>query len=132
MEHEGPAVKCNVSVTCPMYGGRSDVTIILPDQEDPTIVDQGSSSWNKARCIDAMKNKNICDLGTIHIKPTLICLDAAGMPTGSGPNVTGTSGGTIVTVGVGAGTGDYYFNGAEEGTGGFGGGSGDFAGGSGI
>ncbi|UQA60211.1 hypothetical protein [Polyangium aurulentum] len=42
------------------------------------------------------------------------------MPDGSGPDVSGPTGGTLVTVGVGAGTGDYYFQG-EGGAGGAGG-----------
>ncbi|MDC3984756.1 hypothetical protein [Polyangium jinanense] len=50
--------------------------------------------------------------------PALICLDGAG--TSNGPDYTGPTGGTLVTIGVGVGTGDYWFD-EEEGAGGEGG-----------
>ncbi len=50
----------------------------------------------------------------------MICLDVAGGPDGSGPGAAGPTGGTLVTVGVGAGSGDYYLEeGGEDGAGGF-------------
>jgi len=114
---EGPAVQCNAVVVC-QYGG-STRRNELKGLEDPVIVDCRSDDENRRICAAAVKerqgtNDKHCD---IEVSPAMICLDAAGTPDGSGPDVSGTTGGTLVTVGVG--TGDYYFEG--EGAGGAGG-----------
>jgi hypothetical protein len=119
---EGPALKCNAVMRC-QHGGRFDAGHRLTNLEDPTIVDRHFDSTNKERCRNkAIKNladqfdSKHCD---IEVSPTPICLDASGAPDGSGPDVSGPTGGTLVTVGVGAGSGDYYFQ--AEGEGGAGG-----------
>ena len=116
---EGNAVQCNAVVTCPGYGGRPDMTKRLEGLDDPMIVDRGSVAWNRDGCIDQVKKKDLCELAKISVSPTMICLDASGAPDGSGPDVTGSTGGTLVTVGVCAGTGDYWIS--EDGAGGAGG-----------
>jgi hypothetical protein len=88
--------------------------------EDPVIVDRRTDSSNREWCVDKVKGREggnwdtNCDVET---SPELICLDAKVMPDGSGPDVSGPTGGTLVTVGVGSG--DYYFQ--SEGDGGAGG-----------
>ncbi|TKD05221.1 hypothetical protein [Polyangium fumosum] len=63
-------------------------------------------------------DKGLVDLKECRVEasPALICLDGAG--TSDGPDSAGPTGGTLVTVGVGAGSGDYWFD--EEGEGGAG------------
>jgi hypothetical protein len=117
---EGPAVKCNAVLVC-QYGGVKRRTE-LRELEDPVIIDRRSDSQNSRTCVDTVKRQQgtddrHCD---VEVSPAALCLDAAGMPDGSGPDVGGPTGGTLVTVGVGAGTGDYYFQG-EGGAGGAGG-----------
>lgn len=117
---EGPAVKCNAVLIC-QYGGTTHRSA-LKELEDPVIVDRRSDSLNSRICVDAVKRQQGTDERhcEVEVSPAALCLDAAGMPDGSGPDVSGPTGGTLVTVGVGAGTGDYYFQG-EGGAGGAGG-----------
>jgi len=120
---EGPAVQCNAVLVC-QYGGRTRKNR-LKELEDPVIADRHSDADNNRICAAAVKEQQgtawdgmHCD---VEVSPAMLCLDAAGTPDGSGPDVSGPTGGTLVTVGVGAGTGDYYFQG-EGGAGGAGGG----------
>ncbi|MDC0741266.1 hypothetical protein [Polyangium mundeleinium] len=117
---EGPAIQCNVVIMCPNQAGRPDSVERLEGLVDPVIRDHGSG--NRDLCKGAaMKirpyEKQIkCEFDAA---PALICLDGAG--SSNGPDYTGPTGGTLVTVGVGAGTGDYWFDEDEEGAGGEGG-----------
>ncbi len=114
---EGPAMKCNTVLTCPRNGGRPDNRFPLVGGDDPTIVDRGSASWNESRCRDKLWQLEWFDRKcTIEVSPEIICLDADG---GSGQAGPAPTGGTLVTVGVGAGSGDSWYNGYEtEGRGG--------------
>jgi hypothetical protein len=123
----GPALQCNVVVTCGRNGGRPDERFALEPHNDPKIVDRHSSATNIGRCTEAAWEKGY-QRCKVEVSPAPICLDAAGAPDGSGPDVSGPTGGTLVTVGVGAGTGDYWIS--EDGVGGAGGAGG--AGGSGA
>ncbi|MRG96975.1 hypothetical protein [Polyangium spumosum] len=114
---EGPQMKCNVVLTCPRYGGRPDDRFALQGGDDPTIVDRQRESWNRNRCIEAVRRKGFSPDCKIEVSPAIICLDADG---GSGgPGGPSPSGGTLVTVGVGAGSGDYWFD--DDGADGIGG-----------
>jgi len=115
----GPAVQCNAVATCRSNGGRPDERVPLQGLEDPTIVDRHSAERNRTRCIERVRLLEHYRDCTFEVFPTMICLDAAGRPDGSGPDVTGPTGGTLVTVGVGAGSGDFPLSG--DGAGGAGG-----------
>ena len=82
---------------------------------DPVLVD---GYGNEDRCRQEIVDKQNVDLTRCQVEasPTLICLDGAG--TSDGPDYTGPTGRTLVTVGVGAGTGDSWVD--EEGAGGSG------------
>jgi len=114
---EGPAIQCNVAIICPNQAGRDDSVEYLRGLVDPVIRDHGSSNpghcKRKARFRDLVPK--YCE---VDAAPAPICLDGASPS--DGPDYTGPTGGTLVTVGVGAGTGDYWFD-EEEGAGGAGG-----------
>jgi hypothetical protein len=118
--NKGIAVKCNAVVVC-HYGGRPPSKDVLDPLVDPTITNQGTSSSNKELCVNRMQRKLAGQYSQQHceleVAPEVICLDAQGAPDGSGPDVGGPTGGTLVTVGVGSG--DYYLQ--PEGEGGAGG-----------
>jgi hypothetical protein len=126
---EGPAMQCNIVITCPGHQGRPDSKEYLQGQVDPVITDLGSPTRDTCRQ-EAIVRGLVDKYCTVDASPALICLDATGTTGGPGPDYTGPAGGTLVTVGVGSG--DYYFDGdgaggtddsgaepGEEGQGGF-------------
>jgi hypothetical protein len=117
---EGPAVKCNGIRTCRGRQTRPDSVETLKE-EDPVIADRGSAARNLDACRNKARHLPTCTDVSYAFSPTMICLDADGGLSGAGPDFTGPTGGTLVTVGVGAGvgTGDYYLQ--DDGAGGMGG-----------
>lgn len=118
-EIRGPAVQCNIVEVCDPGQGRPIRRSPLSPLQDPQIVDRRSASDNRDSCIDkAIAQEKISwDSGCkFEASPALICLDAPSPS--NGPDFTSSTGGTLVTVGVGAGSGDYWFD--EQGAGGAG------------
>jgi len=107
---EGAAVKCNAVIQCIERSGPPRKPRALGTLEDPVIVDWGSSSWNRDKCIGRVRQMDlsVCGRWEIQVSPEVICLDGSGPLDGSTPDVGGPTGGTLVTVGVGSG--DYYFH----------------------
>ncbi|MDI1478570.1 hypothetical protein QHF84_18275 [Polyangium sp. y55x31] len=118
-EIRGPAVQCNIVEVCDFGHGRPIKRIPLSSLLDPQIVDRGSASDNRDSCISKARDKKDITWNPdckLEASPELICLDAPSPS--NGPDFTGSTGGTFVTVGVGAGSGDYWFD--EQGAGGAG------------
>ncbi|TKC96468.1 hypothetical protein [Polyangium fumosum] len=112
---EGSAIQCNITIMCPNQAGRDPSVEHLQGLVDPVIRDHGST--NESHCRRKAKHRgHVPEHCEVAAAPALICLDGAGAS--DGPDFTGPTGGTLVTVGVGAGTGDYWFG--EEGAGGAG------------
>ncbi len=114
---EGPAMQCNIVEECQGHAGRRDTRRALTPLEDPKIVDRGSKNDNRDSCRDKAIRLELVDRQCkVEASPERICLDVPG--TSNGPDFTGSTGGTFVTVGVGAGSGDYGSH--EQGAGGAG------------
>jgi hypothetical protein len=100
----GPGIQCHVVRVCDGQAGRPDSRVALTSLEDPQIVDYGSQ--NASRCKTVAGKRGLIGPGChAEASPERICLDAGGGPGGPGPDVTGPTSGTIVT--VGAGSGDF-------------------------
>jgi hypothetical protein len=112
----GPGIQCHIVKVCDGFAGHPESREALKDLEDPQIVDYGSQ--NASRCITVAQKRGLIG-GSCHAEasPERMCLDAGGGPGGPRPDVTGPTGGTIVTVGVGSG--DFITS--PDGTGGAGG-----------
>ncbi|MDI1432916.1 hypothetical protein [Polyangium sorediatum] len=116
---DGDAIKCNAVVTCPGHGGRPDNRFALQGGDDPATIDQHRDSWNANQCKKLVMQKEWFNKEcTVEAFPEIICLDVDGGSGAPGPIPTG---GTLVTVGVGAGSGDSWIT--EQGAGGAGGSS---------
>jgi hypothetical protein len=101
----GPGMQCNVVQICPGMAGRPDSRTPLPGLVDPTIVDRGSRNENRDRCRQSAISQELVPQGCqVDASPALMCLDANGAA--GGPSPTGD---IIVTVGAGAGSGDFPF-----------------------
>jgi len=120
----GPGMQCHVVDVCKQPRGADSRTPVSSSQ-DPVIVDYGSAT--APRCVEAAKLRlEVTDGCHFEAAPEPICLDVAS--TGGGPDYTGPTGGTLITVGVGSG--DYYRN--SDGTAGGGGLNDGTAGGGGL
>ncbi|MDC0741265.1 hypothetical protein [Polyangium mundeleinium] len=112
---EGPAMPCNIVKVCDPGQGRPIRREALTPLVDPKIIDRGYANDNRDSCIHKAQRLELIDSGCKgEASPERICLDAPG--SSNGPDFTGSTGGTFVTVGVGAGSGDYWFH--EQGAGG--------------
>lgn len=109
---KGPGMQCNVAQICPGTAGRADSRTPLSGLVDPTIVDRGNRNENRDRCRQAAVSLGLVpEWCKAEASPELICLDANGAA--GGPSPTGD---TIVTVGAGAGSGDFHLGTEEGGT----------------
>lgn len=118
MKH-GPGITCHAVRVCPAGGGHPDSRYMLTALEEPKFVDRGRDSWNEAGCKQALLDmfNPANDRCSFEISPETICLDVGATTGGSGPDLSGPTGGNLVTVGVSSG--DFQLNG--NGAGGMGG-----------
>jgi hypothetical protein len=113
----GPGIQCHVVEVCGGHAGGPDSRRALTPLEDPQIVDYGSQNASRCKTV-AIKRKLVDKFCSAEASPERICLDVDGGPGGPRSDVTGPTGGTIVT--VGAGSGDYPASpGGASGAGGF-------------
>lgn len=128
LPHTGEGIQCHLVRVCD-NGNQGTYREALRSLEDQVIIDHGSQ--NATWCVSAAKTFLVDLPEQCHYEasPEPICLDVKG-GSPNGPDYTGPTGGTLVTIGVGASSGDYYLSG--DGTAGGGGLNEGAAGGGGL